>query len=132
MKEFKCSSLGYDDKWSHIAHTDDLLLDTVAIHLHEVHGVSELSPEMLAKIRKAFTTPTPQDAAAVADLVLREYNCDRDPSCTWRYIAQTEDLVVEAAAVHAREKHGVGSFTDEMAKDVKKKTHPYDKKKEAA
>jgi predicted small metal-binding protein len=132
MKEFKCTYLGLTDRWKHIARTDDLLLDTVALHLHEVHGMNELSPEMLAKIRNAFTTPTALDAAATADLVLQEYNCDHDPGCTWSCIAQTEDLIVEGAEVHARDKHGIREFTPEMAEKVKKTIHPHREKKNAA
>jgi predicted small metal-binding protein len=132
MKEFKCSSIGLKDNWKHIARTEDLLLDTVALHLREVHEMKSLSQEMLGKIRNAFTTPTAKDAAAAADLVLQEYNCDHDPACTWRYIAQTEDMIVEGAAAHARDKHGVGKFTHEMAQKVKKNVHPHKEKKNAA
>lgn len=124
MKEFKCSSLGFKDGWKHIARTDDLLLDTVALHLHEAHGITELSPDTLAEIRNAFTPSTVRDAAGVADLVLQEYNCDRDPACTWRYFAQTEEVILAGAAEHAREKHGVGKFTPAMAEKVKKSIHP--------
>jgi len=132
MKEFKCSSLGLNDRWKHIARTDDLLLDIVALHLREVHEMNELSPAMLTKIRNAFTPPTAQDAAEAADIVLREYNCDRDPACTWRYMAQTEDLIVEGAEAHAREKHGVKKFTREMTEKVKKAVHPHRENKNAA
>jgi predicted small metal-binding protein len=66
--------------------------------------------------------------AAAADLVLQEYNCDHDPECTWRYIAQTEDLIVEGAPAHARDKHRIGEFTHAMAEKVKK-THPHGEKK---
>jgi predicted small metal-binding protein len=132
MKEFRCSSLGLNDRWKHIARTDDLLLDTVALHLRDVHEMNDLSPEMLAKIRNVFTTPTAQDAAAAADLVLKEYNCDHDPACTWRYLAQTEDLIVEGAAAHARDKHGIGKFTPDMADTVKKTIHRHEEKKDAA
>jgi predicted small metal-binding protein len=131
MKEFKCSYLGYKDSWKHVAHTEDLLLDVVALHLREVHNMNELPPEMLAKIKNSFTTPSSRDAAAAADLILREYNCDMEPECTWRYIAQTEDLIAEGAAAHAREKHGMHEFSEEQAVKVKKATHPYKKKKAA-
>jgi predicted small metal-binding protein len=109
MKEFKCSSLGYNDGWKYAANTDDLLLDTVALHLH-----------------------SPADAAAVADLIMKEYNCDRDPACTWRYFAQNEDVIVAGARAHAREVHGVGEFTETMTKKVKKNIRPFKGKQKAA
>jgi predicted small metal-binding protein len=65
------------------------------------------------------------DAAAAADLVLKEYNCDMDPECTWRYIAQTEELIADGVALHAREAHGVKEFTPEMIAKVKKSTHEW-------
>ena len=132
MKEFKCTSFGLTDGWKHRARTDDLLLDTVAVHLHEIHGMKALSQEMLAKIRNAFTVVEAREAARDEDLILREYTCDRDPACTWRYIAQTEDLIVDGVALHDREKHGVREFTPEMAARVKKAIHPYESKKHAA
>jgi predicted small metal-binding protein len=132
MKQFKCSYLGLTDRWKHVERTDDLLLDTVALHLRDVHGMTSLSQEMLGKIRKSFTSPSTAEAAAAADLVLREYNCDRDPACTWRYLAQTEDLILEGTEAHLREKHGVKELTPEMAEKVKKAIHPHKEKKHAA
>jgi predicted small metal-binding protein len=132
MKEFKCSSLGFKDRWKHTAHTDDLLLDTVALHLREVHDMNELSPEMLTRIRNAFTPLTSADAAAAADLIMQEYNCDQDPACTWRYFAQNEDVIVAGAKEHLREMHGVGQGTEDMTKKVKKAIRSFRDKQKAA
>ncbi len=125
MREFACKYLGYDCNWKHIARTEELLADTVALHLRDVHGVQEISPDMLGKIKNLFTFPTAADAAAAADLVLKEYNCDMEPECSWRYIAMTEDLIADGAAVHAREAHGIREFTPEMIANVKKSTHEW-------
>jgi predicted small metal-binding protein len=113
MKEFKCSYLGLNNRWKHIARTEDLLLDTVALHLRDVHGMS-LSQEMPAKTRNSFTWPSAADAAAATAFVLQAYNCDRDPACTWRYLAQTEDLILGDTETPVRKKLGV-KFTPEMA-----------------
>ena len=125
MREFKCASLGNKCTWKHIERTEELLADVVALHLRDVHGVKEISPDMLGKIKNSFSAPTAADAAAAADLVLKEYNCDLDPKCTWRYIAMTEELIADGAAVHAREAHGIKEFTPEMIAKVKKSAHEW-------
>ncbi len=125
MREFRCESLGYMCKWKHIARTEELLADVTAIHLRDVHDVQEVSPDMLGKIKSLFTFPTAADAAQAADLVLKEYNCDMQPECSWRYIAMTEDLIADGAAVHARETHGIKEFTPEMIARVKKVSHEW-------
>lgn len=125
MKEFACASLGNKCNWKHVAKTEELLADVAAIHLRDVHGMRELRPDMLGKIKNLFTAPTGADAARSADLVLKEYNCDMDPECTWRYIAMTEELITDGAAVHAREAHGIREFTPEMMAKVKKSSHEW-------
>ncbi len=125
MKEFACASLGNNCTWKHIAKTEELLADVAAIHLRDIHGVQEISPDMLGKIKNLFASPTGADAARAADLVLKEYNCDMDPACTWRYIAMTEELIADGTAVHAREAHGIKEFTPEMIARVKKSAHEW-------
>ncbi len=125
MKEFACASLGYNCTWKHIAKTEELLADIAAIHLRDVHGVEEIGPDLVGKIKNLFTSPTGADAARSADRVLKEYNCDMDPECTWRYIALTEELITDGAAVHAREAHGIKEFTPEMIAKVKKSAHEW-------
>ncbi len=126
MREFRCESLGNSCSWRHIANTEELLADITAIHLRDVHDVAEVSPEMLGKIKNLFTFPSAQDAAGAADLVLKEYNCDMDPECSWRYIAMTEELIADGAAAHAREAHGIKEFTPEMIARVKKSAHEWE------
>jgi len=53
-----------------------------------------------------------------------------EPSCTWRYIAMTEELIADGAAVHAREAHGVKEFTPAMIANVKKSAHEWDRERE--
>ena len=129
MREFRCENLGNKCTWKHIARTEELLADMVAVHLRDVHGVKEVGPDMLGKIKNLFVTPTAADAAAAADLVLKEYNCNMEPACTWRYIAMTEELIADGAAVHAREAHGIKEFTPEMIAKVKKSAHEWEPEK---
>ncbi len=125
MKEFACTSMGNKCNWKHVARTEERLADVAAIHLRDVHGVREIGPDMLGKIKNLFTTPTGADSARAADLILKEYNCDMGKECTWRYIAMTEELLVDGAAVHAREAHGIKEFTPEMIAKVKKSSHEW-------
>ncbi len=129
MREFRCASLGNNCTWKHIA-TEALLADMTALHLRDVHGVAEISPEFLARINSLFTYPTEADAAGAMDAVMKEYNCDMGPECTWRYIAMTEDLIAEGAAVHARERHGIKDFSHEMINKVKRSIHKWTGEKE--
>ncbi len=130
MREFRCESLGNKCSWKHIARTEELLADVVAIHLRDVHGVKEVRPDLLGKIKNLFLNPTAVDASKASDLVLKEYNCDLGPACDWRYIAMTEELIADGAAVHAREVHGVKEFTPEMIAKVKRSAHDWDMERE--
>jgi predicted small metal-binding protein len=130
VRELKCASLGYTCKWKHIANTEELLADVTAIHLRDVHGVKAISPDILAKIKNAFTPPSEADVAKFANVKLKEYNCDIDPKCSWRYVAMTEDLIVDGAAVHAREAHGIKEFTPAMIANVKMSAHEWHMERE--
>ena len=130
MREFRCKDLGNSCTWKHIARTEELLADIVAVHLRDVHEVKAVGPDLLGKIKNLFLNPTAADAAGAADLVLKEYNCTLDPACTWRYIAMTEELMADGAAVHAREAHGIKEFSPEMIADVKKSAHAWEPERE--
>jgi predicted small metal-binding protein len=115
MKEFKCESIGNRCSWRHIAKTEELLTDVVALHLRDVHGMKALTTEMVGKIKNAFSNPDPLDAKKAESLVMKEFKCkDLGFSCNWKYIAQTEELIADGVAVHAREAHGINDFTTEM------------------
>jgi predicted small metal-binding protein len=121
MRTFACKSLGNKCNWKHIAKTEELLADVVAVHLRDAHGVKSLSPELIGKIKNAFTNPTPIEAKEAENLVLKEFECKNlGNNCDWKYIAQTEELIVDGVAVHARESHGIKEFTPEMAVKVKR------------
>jgi predicted small metal-binding protein len=125
MREFKCSSLGNKCSWKHIARTEELLADIVAVHLRDVHGKKSLDADSVAKIKKAFSNPAPVEAKAAESLTLKVYNCGLGNGCAWKYIAQTEELIVDGVAVHAREAHGVKEFTAEMKVKVEHALQPW-------
>lgn len=125
MKEFACKSLGNNCGWRHIARTEELLADVVAVHLRDVHGVNGLAPDKVGKIKNLFTNPTPVEAEAAENLVLKEYACDLGPKCSWHYIAQTEELIADGVAVHAREAHGIREFTPELKTRVENALHAW-------
>jgi predicted small metal-binding protein len=126
MREFKCASLGNNCTWKHIAKTEELLTDVVAIHLRDVHGMKSLSTEMVGKIKNAFSNPAPLEAKEAEGLVMKEFNCkDLGFSCNWKYFAQTEELIADGVAVHAREAHGIKDFTTEMKVKVENALHEW-------
>ena len=125
MREFRCESLGNKCSWKHIAKTEELLADITAVHLRDVHGAQAISPDMLAKIKNAFMPPSKAEAVKFADAKVKEYNCDLGPKCSWRYVAMTEELIVDGSAVHARDAHGIKEFTPAMIAKVKKSTHEW-------
>jgi predicted small metal-binding protein len=126
MREFKCASLGYQCNWKHIAKTEELLADVAAIHLRDVHGMTALTSEVVGKMKNAFGNPPPVEAAKAEGLVLKEFDCkDLGTKCGWRYIAQTEELMADGVAMHAREAHGIKEFTPELATRVKNLAHEW-------
>ncbi len=127
MREVACRSLGYNCGWKHVARTEELLTDVMAIHLRDVHGVPALTQEMVGKIKQAFGRSEPIDTSGgEVEPVLKVVSCrDLGMDCNWKYIAQTEELIVDGMAVHAREAHGITNFTSEMATKVKKLAHEW-------
>jgi predicted small metal-binding protein len=127
MREFTCRSLGNNCGWKHVAKTEELLTDIVAVHLRDVHGVPALTQDMIGKIKLAFskakTVEAPTDAG---NLVLKEFKCsDLGMKCGFKYIAQTEELIADGVAVHAREAHGIKEFTPELKVKVANSLHEW-------
>lgn len=126
MREFRCASLGNNCTWKHIAKTEELLADVAAVHLRDVHGMKALTPDMLGKVKNFFSNPSPMDAKEAEVLVLKEFRCqDIGQKCSWKYIAQTEELIADGVAVHAREAHGIKEFSPEMMAKVKNSLHEW-------
>jgi predicted small metal-binding protein len=103
MKIFTCESLNNGCTWSMTARTEELLMDRVALHLRAAHDATEISQEMVGRIKNLFKSPWLDDAAGSVDVIMREYNCDREPRCTWEFIAQAESMLTGNKAVHERE-----------------------------
>jgi predicted small metal-binding protein len=126
MRERKCSDLGYTCSWKHIARTEELLADVTAIHLRDIHGVESLNADMVGRIKNAFSNPAPVDITEAGGLALKEFKCeDLGTGCGWKYIAQTEELIVDGVAVHAREAHGIKEFTPELKVKVQNALHEW-------
>jgi len=126
MREFKCATLGYKCTWKHIAKTEELLADIVAVHMRDVHGVTALSAEIVGKIKNAFSNSPRVELKKSEDLVMKEFLCkDLGHNCTWKYIAQTEELIADGVAVHVREAHGIKDFTQELKVKVGKSLHEW-------
>ncbi len=125
MREFKCRSLGNDCSWKHIAKTEELLADVVAVHLRDVHRHQALGSDMVAKIKRSFSNPSAVEAKEAENLVLKVYRCGLGKGCGWKYIAQTEELIVDGVAVHARETHGISEFSPEMKVKVEHALQPW-------
>ncbi|MDA8423208.1 MAG: DUF1059 domain-containing protein [Nitrospiraceae bacterium] len=83
--------------------SEDRLVEMASIHLREVHGMTSISQATVAEIKKLFISRATSDAAYVVDRILEKYNCDSDPECTWRYIAESERILTSSDTVHAKE-----------------------------
>jgi predicted small metal-binding protein len=126
MREFACKSLGYNCGWKHVARTEELLTDIVAIHMRDVHGVTDLSQDMVGNIKRAFAKGELVELSEDNEPVLKEFKCrDLGMNCGFRYIAQTEELIVDGVALHAREVHGIKEFTPELKVKVANSLHTW-------
>jgi predicted small metal-binding protein len=103
MREFACANLGNNCKTTLKAQTEERLAELAWVHLREVHGTEAVTPDMLAKIKQLFTNRASEDAASVVDRIFEKYNCDSDPQCTWRYIAEAEMILTGSPLTRTRE-----------------------------
>jgi predicted small metal-binding protein len=103
MKEFSCAKFGSDCGAILNAATEDRLAEMACLHLREAHGMTTVSEEMVGKIKRLFVNKATADAAAVVDRIFEKYNCDRDPECTLRYIAEAEMILTGRAGACAQE-----------------------------
>ena len=56
MKEFSCSDMGYDCDYKVTGDNDQMMMDQIASHGKEKHGLSEITQEMKDKILSKFRT----------------------------------------------------------------------------
>jgi predicted small metal-binding protein len=103
MKQFSCSMLGNACNVVLTAQTEERLAEKVSIHLRDVHGMIALSQDIVGKIKRAMVNRSIPDAASVVDRIFEKYNCEREPECTWRYIAEAEMILTGDKNAHGRE-----------------------------
>ncbi len=103
MKAFSCASIGVNCKTTLTAPTDEKLLEMVSTHAREVHGMTAIPEDMLGKIRNNFVNRATTDAAYVVDRIFEKYNCNKEPECTWRFIAEAETILTGKPTIHEKE-----------------------------
>jgi activator of HSP90 ATPase len=64
-----------------------------------------MTPDAVAKMKNSFINRATSDAAYVVDRIFEKYNCDSEPECTWRYIAEAE-MVMGGEKGHEHEYGG--------------------------
>jgi predicted small metal-binding protein len=85
------------------AQTEERLVELASLHLREVHGMTMLSQENVAEIKKLLTGGATADAARVVDRIFEKYNCNAEPECSWRYIAEAEMILTGNSTAHTQE-----------------------------
>lgn len=56
LKEFKCRDMGLNCDFHYIAQTKELMVDGVALHAREAHGISDFTAEMATKVKSLAQT----------------------------------------------------------------------------
>jgi predicted small metal-binding protein len=51
MKEWKCSNIVPECEWSYDAESEEEILASAAVHAREAHGMDEVPPEIVDRIR---------------------------------------------------------------------------------
>ena len=54
MKEWKCSTIVPECEWKTGAESEDDILAHAAVHAREAHGMDEVPPEIVDKIRETI------------------------------------------------------------------------------
>jgi predicted small metal-binding protein len=85
------------------AQTEERLVELASLHLREVHGMTTLSQENVAEIKQLFAGGETADAARVVDRIFEKYNCNAEPECSWRYIAEAEMILTGDSTAHTQE-----------------------------
>jgi len=85
------------------APTEERLAEMASVHLREVHGMTAMSQDTIAKVKNLFRSRSTRDAAYVVDRIFEKYNCKSDPECTWRYIAEAEMILTGNKSAHTQE-----------------------------
>ena len=54
VKTYTCRDVGVDCDWAASSETEEGLLEIIAEHAKNVHGMTEIAPELLAKVKAAI------------------------------------------------------------------------------
>ncbi len=54
MPSFTCKDVGMTDDWKATAKTEEELLKKIKEHAAKVHNMKDISPEMMATVKKAI------------------------------------------------------------------------------
>jgi predicted small metal-binding protein len=103
MKQFSCKTMGKNCNVVLTAPTEERLLEMVSLHLRDVHKMTSISQDIVGKIKQLFVNNAAQDAAYVVDRIFEKYNCNKEPECTWRYIAEAEIILKGDKSAHKKE-----------------------------
>jgi len=103
MKEFVCASMKKDCNAVLSAPTEERLVELASVHLRDAHDITMLSQDSISEIKKYFTNKAAEDAARVVDRIFEKYNCNAEPECSWRYIAEAERILTGSSTVHTQE-----------------------------
>jgi len=103
MKEFRCSNMRNDCNAVLSAQTEERLVELASLHLREVHGMTILSQDNVAEIKNIFTDRAAADAARVVDRIFEKYNCNAEPECSWRYIAEAKMILTGSSTAHTQQ-----------------------------
>jgi predicted small metal-binding protein len=103
MKQFSCADLGNNCNVVLMAQTEERLAELASLHLREVHEMISIPQDAVAQIKQLFINRATPDAAYVVDRIFEKYNCESDPECTWRYIAEAERILTGNGTVHSME-----------------------------
>ncbi len=54
VKTYTCRDVGVDCDWSASSETEEGLMGIIAEHAKNVHGMTEIAPELLAQVKAAI------------------------------------------------------------------------------
>lgn len=103
MKDFRCSNMRNDCNVVLSAQTEERLVELASLHLREVHGMTALTQDNVAEVKNILTDRVTSDAARVVDSIFEKYNCNAEPECSWRYIAEAEMILNGGSTAHTQE-----------------------------
>ena len=62
MKEWKCSTIVPECEWRYDAESEEDILEHAAVHAREAHGMDQVPPEIVDRIRASIVEIAPPSA----------------------------------------------------------------------